>query len=209
MGPLYGKLFGQTLDTYFAYLATSIVVWQLVSETIRDSFQAFIGSEGFIKQVKLPLTIHVLRIVWKGLIVFAHNLVIVILVFVFFPPQFGPQLLLLPLGILAVSLNAVWLGVVVGLVCARFRDFPQIVASLISVAFFITPIMWQPHMLGRHAWTVNLNPFFHLLEVIRGPLLGSPFRMYSWLAIAAMTVVGYALMLAMFSRYRSRIAYWV
>jgi hypothetical protein len=33
--------------------------------------------------------------------------------------------------------------------------------------------------------------------------------MYSWLAIAAMTVVGYALMLAMFSRYRSRIAYWV
>ena len=127
--PLYGKLFGQTLDTYFACLATSIVVWQLVSETIRDSFQAFIGSEGFIKQVKLPLTIHVLRIVWKGLIVFAHNLVIVVLVFVFFPPQFGPQLLLLPLGMLAVSLNAVWLGVVLGLVCARFRDFPQIVQT--------------------------------------------------------------------------------
>jgi len=37
MGPLYGKLFGQTLDTYFAYLARSIVVWQLVSETIWDS----------------------------------------------------------------------------------------------------------------------------------------------------------------------------
>src|SRR6185369_15134491 len=105
--------------------------------------------------------------------------------------------------------NAIWVGVVLGLVCARFRDFPQMVNSLVGIAFFLTPIMWQPEMLGRNAWVVNLNPFYHAMQMIRGPLLGIAPHMVSWIAMGAITIIGYALMLVLFSRYRARIAYWV
>jgi ABC-type polysaccharide/polyol phosphate export permease len=209
MGPLYGKLFNQDISTYLTFLATSLVIWQLISQLAIESCQAFIGSEGFIKQLKLPLTVHVLRVVWKNLIMFFHNLIVVVIVFLFVPPIFGPQMLLSPLGIGLLAINGVWVGVVLGLICARFRDIPQIIGNLVLVAFFLTPVLWQPAMLGRHAWTVNLNPLYHFMEVVRGPLLGSAFNMMSWAAAVLITICGYAFMLAMFSRYRARVAYWV
>lgn len=85
MGPLYASLFGQSLDDYFLYLATSIIAWQLISTSINDSCQAFIGAEGFIKQSSLPLSVYVLRIVWKNLIIFLHNSVVIVAVAIFFP----------------------------------------------------------------------------------------------------------------------------
>lgn len=209
MGPLYGKLFGQPIGNYFVYLAVSIVTWTLISQSILECCNAFIGAEGFIKQIKLPLSLHVFRVVWRGLIVFAHNLAVIAVVFVFLPPPFGASVLLFPLGVLIVAVNAVWVGVVLGLICARFRDFPQIVSSLVGIAFFATPIMWQPAMLGKHAWKVNFNPFYHAMEMIRGPLLGAPPHIVSWIAMLVITIGGYSLMLWLFSRYRARIAYWV
>jgi ABC-type polysaccharide/polyol phosphate export permease len=80
MGPLYGSLLQQDIASYFPYLATGVVVWFLLSNLIADGCNAFIAAEGFIKQVKLPLTVHVLRVVWRNLIIFAHNAVILLLV---------------------------------------------------------------------------------------------------------------------------------
>lgn len=209
MGPLYGKLFQQDISSYFLYLAISLVVWQLIAQTINDSCNAFIGAEGFIKQVRLPMTVHVLRGVWRNIVFFLHNLVFVALVIAYFMPPLWPGILLLPLALAAFAVNALWVGIAVGLVCARFRDIPQIIGNLVQVAFFLTPVLWQPHMLGRHVWVVDLNPFYHFLEIIRSPLMGTPLKIVSWGAVGGMTLFGYVLMLALFSRYRSRIAYWV
>ena len=209
MGPLYTRLFGQTLNSYFSYLATSIVVWQLISTMIQDSCQAFIGSEGFIKQLKLPLSLYVLRIVWKNLIIFAHNIIVVLIVFLFFPPPFGLKTLMFPVGLALVAANGVWLGIVIGLLCARFRDVSNIVNSVVGVLFFMTPIMWSSKMLGENERMVDFNPFYHLIEVVRGPLLSDELRAISWISVLAITFLGFGFMLFMFSRYRARIAYWI
>ena len=73
MGPLYGKLFGQSLATYFPYLAISFITWTLIASLINECSNAFIAAEGYIKQIKLPLTLHILRVVWKNVLVFAHK----------------------------------------------------------------------------------------------------------------------------------------
>lgn len=209
MGPLYGKMFGQPVPSYFSYLAISFVVWILVSGLINDSCTAFIQAEGYIKQTKLPLTVHVMRAVWKNLLIFAHNLVIVVLVLAFFQPGVDWNLLLVPLAVLAISVNGVWSGIVLGLICARFRDIPPIVSSLVQVAFFLTPIFWTPSMLGRHQWAADLNPLFHFMEIVRRPLMGQDLSPLSWGVVLAITFLGVVLMLAVFQRFRARIAYWV
>jgi len=209
MGPLFAKLFNQDTGSYLAFLAIGFVVWQLISLTISDSCLAFIAAESFIKQIKLPLSVYVLRVIWKNLVMFAHNLVVIAAVFVFVPPKASWTMLLFPLGVAAVALNAVWVSLLLGMLSARFRDIPQIVTSLVQVAFFLTPVMWQPHMLGRHVWAAELNPFYHFVEVIRGPLLGAPFEPGSWLAVAGIAVFGYAFTLALYARCRARIAFWV
>lgn len=209
MGPLYGSLLGQKLSDYFPYLAISLVVWLLISSMVNELCLAFIAAEGFIKQIKLPLTIHVLRVIWKNLIIFAHNLVIVILVLIFFPQLFSLHLLLFPVALFLLAANALWVGILLGLMCARFRDIPQIVTSLMQVALFLTPVMWKAEMLGRNIFVAKLNPLFHFLEIVRKPLLGGEIPTVSWLVVIAITCGGYLVALAVFARYRARIAYWV
>ena len=209
MGPIYSKLFGQPLGEYFVYLSVSLVVWTLISATIIECTSVFIGAEGFIKSIKLPLTIHLFIIIWRGLITFSHNLVVICLVFLFFPPKLSFAMLLFLPGLFLVIVNLIWVGVVLGLTCARFRDVPQIVQSLIGVAFMLTPIIWQPALLGKTAFFVQYNPFYHAIEIVRRPLLGTYPSITSWCAMLAAAFVGYLIMFFLFSRFRSRVAYWI
>jgi ABC-2 type transport system permease protein/lipopolysaccharide transport system permease protein len=209
MGLLYGRLFNQDLSSYFPYLAVSIVLWSFISGLIIESCNSYITAEGFIKELKLPYTVHVLRVVWRLLIVLAHNFVIVVLVLGYFRPPWGWELLLAPVAMLLIAINGLWLGILMGLLSARFRDIPLIVTSVVQIAFFLTPIFWKPSMLGGYRWIADLNPLFIFLEIVRAPLLGEPVRGYLWVAAFVVTVVGFSVTLLLFSRYRARIAYWV
>src|SRR5262245_15595453 len=124
MGPLYGRLFNQDIGAYFAFLAIGFVFWQLMSQAIADSCAAFVAAEGFIKQVRLPLSVHVLRVVWKNLIILLHNMLVVVVVMIYTRPPVSTALLLFPAALLVFAVNALLFGLVLALICARFRDIP-------------------------------------------------------------------------------------
>jgi ABC-2 type transport system permease protein/lipopolysaccharide transport system permease protein len=92
---------------------------------------------------------------------------------------------------------------------ARFRDIPQIVASVVQIVFFLTPIMWKPEFLGQRSYLVAVNPFFHLIEMVRAPLLGHSPSLENCAAVGTITAINLAIAAAFFVNYRSRIAYWV
>lgn len=209
MGPLYGRLFGLDISTYFPFLAIGFVVWLFLAGIITDACTAFTVAEGYIKQLKLPFTVHILRMVWRNLIIFAHNSVIVFLVILVWPPAVTAHLLLIPPALLLIAINGIWIGLSLGLLCARFRDIPQIVSSLVQVAFFLTPVMWQADMLGRNQWAAAWNPLYHFLEVVRSPLVAATTNWFSWAVVLGITVVGYTAAFLLFARFRARIAYWV
>jgi ABC-2 type transport system permease protein len=127
----------------------------------------------------------------------------------FFSSALDWHVLLMPVGVLFIAVNGIWVGIFLGLLCARFRDIPQIVSSLVQVAFFLTPIMWQPGMLGRNRWAAAWNPFYHFLEVVRAPLVAHSTNWFSWAVVLGITVVGYSATFLLFARFRARIAYWV
>lgn len=209
MGPLYGILFDQKFSSYLPHLAVGLVLWQFMSNVINDACYAFIHAEGLIKQTRLPLSVHVLRVVGKNLIIFAHNAPIIVAVVIFFPPGLGWGLLTVPLGIAMITLNSIWAGLLVGIFCARFRDIPQIVQNLVQVAFFLTPVLWKPENLDRYRWAADLNPLHHFLDIVRAPLVGGAVPVDSWLVVLAATAAGFALTLTLFAPLRGRIAYWV
>ena len=208
LGMLYAGLFKMEVAEYLPFVAAGLILWGLISGLITEGCTAFIDAEGIIKQVRLPLSIHVCRVVWRNLIVFAHNVVIYVIAAVFFSIQPGwTGLLALP-GIALLCLNGVWMGLLLGLVSARFRDIPQIVASVVQVTFFLTPIIWKPELLPDRAFILDINPFFHLVEMVRAPALGQAPRLVSWLAVLGITLGGWLVTLIMYRRYRWRIAYW-
>ena len=209
LGVLYAVLFKIEVANYLPFVAAGFVVWGLISSLINDSCAAFIGAGIVIKQVELPLSVHVYRVVWRNFIIFAHNAVIFVVVAVLFSIWPGwAGLLVLP-GLAILCLNGIWIGLLLGLVSARFRDVPQIVASVVQVAFFLTPIIWKPELLPDRALVLDLNPFFHIVELVRAPLLGHAPGLASWLATLGITLGGWLMTLVMYRRYRWRIAYWV
>ena len=64
-------------------------------------------------------------------------------------------------------------------------------------------------MLGRFEWAATFNPLYHLLEIIRAPLLGEPPSAQEWLISFAITACGCVVALSFFARFRARVAYWV
>lgn len=209
MGPLYGKLFDLNLSEYVPYFAVSYVLWMFMAGLMNDACTAFIIAENYIKQVRLPYTVYVMRVVWRNSLIFLHNLVIVVAVLLFLTPRTEWSALLAPVGLLVIFVNGIWIGIVLGLLCARFRDIQPIIGNLVQLAFFLTPILWKPAMLGRHQWAANWNPLFHFLEVVRRPLLGESLAASSWMIVLLVTAGGSLVTLALFTRYRARIAYWV
>ena len=209
LGVLYGVLFGVPIDDYLPFLALGFLSWGLMSGIIIDGCTAFIESEHVIKQVKLPFSVFVFRVIWRNLIIFAHNFVIYVLVAVVFGIWPGAAGLLFLPGLMLVATNALWIGLLFGMVCARFRDVPQIVTSLLQVAFFMTPIIWMPELLGNRIAFVNVNPFFHFVELLRAPLLGQVPTPLTWAVAFAATVAGWFVTLLFFRRFRSRIPYWL
>src|SRR5262249_15065643 len=150
---------------YFPFLALGFIVWGLMSSLVNEGCNSFIEAEAVIKQVRMPLSLHVYRVVWRNVIVFAHNSLIYFVVAVMFavwPGFVGPLLAVEGLALLCV--NGVWLGLLVGLFSVRFRDVPLIVASIMQVAFFLTPILWKPEQLVGRSWALDYNPFYYLME---------------------------------------------
>lgn len=209
LGVLYSQLFNQRIDEFLPFFCVGLLLWNLISSYLIEGGTLFTGSESYIKQIRLPYSMYVYRSSWAKLIIFAHNFVIYLGVLIYFQIWPGATSLLAVPGLVLVVLNGTIASLTIGIVSARFRDIPQIVASVVQILFFITPIFWKPESLKGHAYVIDFNPFYHLLEIVRAPLLGNLPSAASYWSVLLLTLVNVAIAFAFFARYRARIAYWI
>jgi homopolymeric O-antigen transport system permease protein len=209
LGILYSALLHQTLKSYLPFLSVSIIVWNLISQVVTDASTSLISAEGMIRQLPLPYTTHALRCVFRNVIIAAHNLPLIAIVMVISAVLPGPGVVLALVGLAILGINAFTAALLLGMLCARFRDLGQIVGSVMQLAFFLTPILWQPASLGPKAVWLLLDPFYPIMEVVRGPLLGTGVSPLMWLLAVAYTAAFGAASFVFFVRFRGRIAFWV
>lgn len=209
MALIWSLLFHMELKEYFPKLTSAMICWTLISYTITESGGTFINQGSIIQNLPVSIFLHPLRLLSRNVITFLHNFLIFICVAIFFrvkPTLY--TLLFFPFFCLIV-INLFSAAFIFGIIGARYRDFPQIVVSLMSVLIFVTPVMWDVTMLGNHYMLAYLNPLTHLLFVIKMPLLGELPPTPSILFILTCTVVNFFLMIFMSKKYGARIAYWV
>lgn len=209
LGLLYSQIFKVNLAEYLPFLAAGLFAWGLISSIVLEGCQAFISSEHLIKQLSAPLSIYVYRLLWSNLLTALHNVWIFFLIALWFRVDVGwPTLLVVP-GLLLILFNGLWVGLLLGLLSARFRDIPMIVASLVQVMFFLTPVIWRPDMLPGRTLLLDANPFYHFVQILRDPMLGVSPSLENWMAATLVTVIGWAAALTFYTAYRWRLAYWV
>ena len=211
LGAIFGTLFQLDIMTFLPFVASGLIFWTFISTMIAEGCVAFSSSEGIILQVRLPLFVHIVRVWWRNCIILAHNLVIypILLIGLWAAPSWN--LLWAFPGFALLSANLLWMALMLATLCARFRDMPQVVANVLQIAFYATPIMWTPQNLsdGVVQQILLINPFFHLLSLVRLPLLGDAPAPDQWLIGLLLCVAGWTVTLLFFGRYRWRVPYWL
>lgn len=209
MGALYSLLFHMDLHGYLPFLALSLVLWTAINGLVGDACNTFLQSESTIRSMRMPYFVHAVRVVVRTIISLAHNIPVVVAVFAIFGTWPGATALQSLPGLALWLLDAVAACIALGSVCARFRDIPPIVGSVMQIAFFVTPIMWRPEQLGTHGWWLPLNPFNALLDVVRAPLLGVSPPPHTWLAAVFYSAAFCGFTSLLFVRVRGRLAFWM
>lgn len=212
IGFLYAHLFHQNAAKYLPFLSISLVLWNFFSTLTSDGCICYTQAESMIRSMRMPLSLHAARVVMRNILVLAHNLVVIAAVFVIFRivPSLASFSVIPACALWAV--DAMALTLLLGIVGARFRDIPPIVGSIVQIAFYLTPVIWSPEMLAHRGISLVLvqgNPFYALLEIVRGPLLGQALDPGAWEAALGYSALLLVLAGLVFTRARARIAYWV
>jgi ABC-type polysaccharide/polyol phosphate export permease len=209
LGVVWATLWHQAVRTYLPFLCAGLITWTFISTTMIESCSMFISQEPLIKQMRFHYSMLASAAVWRNLIVFLHNLLVYVLVAaVCWPPVNLNTLLVVP-GLLLASANLIWMAILIGLLTARFRDIQQLLTTLLQIAMFVTPIFWAPSQLSHHPMLVHFNVLYHLIDVVRSPLLGQTPSFESYWVVSLMAVLGWGLTFDIYSRFRRRVAYWL
>jgi lipopolysaccharide transport system permease protein len=210
IGVVYATLFKQPISTYLPYLATTFIVWSLIAGIINDSTTAFVQAENFLRQQAMPKSTFILRIIVRNFLTFGHNVIILPFVFVIFGISVSWVTLAGLFGLVLIAVAGLLAGAVCAILCTRFRDLPQIVQNIMQVTFFVSPVTWQPELIGENARLfVLLNPFAAFLRIVSEPLLGRVPPAATYLSAGITIVILAAVAWALFTRFRQRIVYWL
>ena len=212
MGGFFASMMHMPLAGFVAYVAIGYLVFRVISSAITDSTGAFATSAPFILDGHVRLTDFVLRVIATAMFHFIISLPVAALALAIYPDVHWIGLLFSLFSIPVVIINAMWIGVVFALVGARFPDLKHLVGNIFMFAFLLTPIIWHADTmpLGSIRGTLmRFNPFYHMVELVRAPILGQAIDPSTPLYLAVMTVGGWILAILAYRRYARFVPLWI
>jgi lipopolysaccharide transport system permease protein len=210
MGLVFSVLFKMDPKTYLLYLSTSIICWTLISSTIVELSTSFISNEGYLKNYPGPKSIVIYKIIFRNIIAFLHNLIILPVVFLICQKSVGTVNLLAIVGLFFLFINLVFIGLIIGPLCTRYRDGQQIIQSFMNIIVYVTPIFYTKEQIAsKLPFLVTYNPFYYFIEIIRAPLLGTIPSLSNYIAISIITICLGLIGAFQFSNSRKKIIFWI
>jgi ABC-type polysaccharide/polyol phosphate export permease len=209
LGWVWSELFKIDRAQFIPSLTVGLIAWALISGCVLEAPMTFARQGLIIRNLPTPLAIHPIQLVVRHLVNFAHNLPVFLAVVLFLDvPVNAHTLLAIPLFLLVVA-NLLWMTLVLSVLGSRFRDLEYLLAATMPLLMFLSPVFYRPGSLTATAHLVWFNPFSHLIEVIRYPLLGSVPPTFLIVSNVAFCVVGWTFAIALFNAKRDRIAFWI
>ncbi len=209
LGFVWSAIFKMDTAGYFRTVTPTLIVWTFISSIIVEGCGTFVAAQSTALSIRFPFTAFIFAHLWRMVLIFAHHLVLLVLVYLVLGPVPGATLLLAIPGIALILVNGFWISLVLSILTLKARDVQQIVASGMTIALFATPVFWPRDLLGPNfAALIDYNPLYHLLRIGRDPFIGQAPPIESWLWASGMAVVGLTASLLLFGAVRRRLAYW-
>lgn len=212
IGQVYSAVMGHDPEFYLPYLAIGFVLFRFMTQCLSESGSILRSHKPFIMDGRVRLTDYVLRSIAKAFFYFVCTMIVVVAAVAWSPETSVLSLLTLLVTFPLVVLNSLWLSSCMSMIGARYADSSEMVATVMRFGMLLTPILWvgdrfPPGTFGW--WAIHLNPAYHLITVVRNPLLGESIPMVSLWFVGAMTVFGWLLAGAVYRRYARFVPLWI
>jgi len=209
IGLLYSEILNQPVGQFVLYIAASLLVWGLISGMIAEACNTLVESTPHLHALPIPTPVFAARMVQRNFIIFLHNLIVIAALMAYVGSRPTPALMAFPIGLFVVTVTCYFIAVGLGPLCLRFRDLTQVVVSALQVAFFVTPVIWQRGAGRLSAIFVDANPLYHLLQLIRAPLLGQWPTPLNWIASLAILFAAMLFAVITLAASRRKIFLWL
>ena len=198
------------LEPYAVFMFCGILPWTWFSSSLLESSNVLVAGGNLIKKVLFPAEVLPIVTVLAGLVHFCLGLPILAAFLIYYRVPVTPtDLLWLPVIVAIQLVLTVGLALLVSALTVHFRDVRDLLANLLTLWFFATPIIYPitqaPERVRR---LLNLNPFTHLVIAYQEVLFKSgPFMQSNrLLAVGAASLVVLLFGYFVFDRLRDTLA---
>jgi ABC-2 type transport system permease protein len=212
LGNVYAHLMDYPLAEYLPYLGVGYVIWRFMVQVINDAAGTFAVHKAFIMEGRVRLTDFILCSFSKAGFHLVFGAVIVLAILAWSPMAHLGALWTLLLTLPLLMLNMGWIAVCVALIGARFPDTSELIGTVLVLGLLLTPILWPIDKFPADSLrgvVVRFNPAFHMIDVVRAPVLGQVPEPTSIWVVCAMVVVGWLFTALLFRRYARFVPLWV
>ena len=214
LGLMSTLILGYDPRSFLPQFAAAYFIWVTLVAFVLESAVAFTSAEQVIRSMGSALLIHVQRVIIRNTIVFGHLLIVFIPLAIYLevPVNFSAAGWWI-LGVFLLIMNGLWVGTLTAIINTRFRDFYQLVATILQILFFLIPIFWDPAAVSDHplanAVLVEFNPFFMQIEVVRQPMIGDPVTLNNYIYLSVIAAVGLMVAFGALGYAKKRIGVWL
>jgi ABC-type polysaccharide/polyol phosphate export permease len=212
IGLFMAALQGAGRGALVAHVGIGFIMFRLCTGVVAESPAVFAAYRTFIYDGRNRLTDYVLRAIARAFIYLVFAVPLMFLALYGAPEANYGALGMTLVGLLLVIVNLIWVGLLLGLVGARFPDLHELIASIMIALFLVTPIVWQSTSapIGTlHGNLMRMNPLAHWIMVIRDPLLSIPVEPLSWWVTLLGIPVGGLVAALAYQRYAPRVPIWL
>mgnify|MGYP003956146581 CR=1 FL=1 len=214
IGPVYGILLGQNSDQYIVYLACGLIYWILFASTLNSCCQSLINSASTIASRNVPALIFVLKDIYRELIIFLHNLPLIMIVYFYNVFYLDNEIIYINFILIFISLVLTifflfCLGSLIAIFCLRYRDLISLIANLVTILFFVTPVIWSPGLIGKNFDWLEFNIANKLLKIFRDPILGYNIDLSLYLEVLLYDVGLLIVLILVVRKVKNKLVFWI
>ena len=206
------KIFGfiNQNDDFALFMIIGLTIWMYINASILDGAISLISATNWLLNFKVEPLVFILSANIQSFITLILYLLPACIFLSAIPTEFTViGFLYVAMGFFANLVIMIILGIILAPLCTAFRDIYHLINGILRVLFFATPIIWFPTP-GTVLETIAFwNPFSHLIELIRTPLLSNEFPLQSWMVTLSLTIILGTLTVFVYLKTRKSIQVWL
>ena len=154
------------VEHYEVLLLLNIVLFGLFQESTSTAVTSVVAHEGIVRKTQFPRLVIPLSVVLTALFNLGLNLIVVVVFLLAFGVDVRATWLLLPVLVLALTVFATAVSMIVSSLYPRFRDVAIIWSVSATALFYGTPVLYPLEVVdARMREIISLNPLAPIFEL--------------------------------------------